>query len=455
MSYHLNLKDRYFFLVELNRTLLLKFFFSGLLSILFLSGCKTDSREKNGLVHIEQHSGKYIVFRNNKPFEIKGASGFTNLEQLSLAGGNTFRTWDTTNLSAILDEASRNHLAVIVGLPMPLNEGEELSFYSNEKAVAQLNAAYTTLVNKFRKHPALLFWCLGNELSFPNKPKYLKFYQSFNDLVDMIHRVDPDHPVTTTMINFHQKNVFNIKFRTDIDIISFNTFGGLRSLSEELKDFEWIWDGPFLVTEWGIDGPWPGHDQTLWGAYIEQTSTKKAEQYLAVYKKFMPVDNPRFLGALVFYWGSKQETTPTWFSLFDENGAASEAVGTMQYIWTNKWPARKPPRIKYMLLDNKGAKDNILYNPHTKVVARVLTDHSDTSHYTYRWHIEPEDWYVYNYVANSRKQKPIDHLFIEEQDTTAIFRAPEREGPYRVFVSVYDRNGLFSTTNTPFYVVEP
>lgn len=33
------------------------------------------------------------------------------------------------------------------------------------------------------------------------------------------------------------------------------------------------------------------------------------------------------------------------------------------------------------------------------------------------------------------------------------FVAPAVEGPYRVFATIYDDQGNFSTCNTPFYVV--
>jgi hypothetical protein len=95
-----------------------------------------------------------------------------------------------------------------------------------------------------------------------------------------------------------------------------------------------------------LKGPWTTDAQNAWGAYIENTSTKKAEQYLTIYQKYMPVNDPGFLGSMVFYWGQKQELTPTWFSLFDENGAETEMVQVMQYLWTGIKVPEKAPYIK-------------------------------------------------------------------------------------------------------------
>jgi hypothetical protein len=425
-----------------------------LIIAIFFLGCKDGSTiEYNRKVFINFEKGQYTVYREGKPFNIKGASGFTNLKTLREAGGNTIRTWDTTNLSAILDEAKINKLGVIIGLSMPENTDMHV-FYNQPELAAKQFKDYSALVRKYKDHPAILFWCVGNELPFPNKPSYLNFYKTFNAIVDMIHLEDPDHPVTTTVLNLQEKNIINIALRTDIDFISINIFGAIRNLQPELKALEWIWKGPFLITEWGIDGPWDVYQQTAWAAYIENTSTKKSELLLERYQQFMPVDEPRFLGSLVFYWGQKQETTKTWFSIFDEQGRASAAVDVMQYIWTAKWPQHKAPQIKYMLLDEKGAKDNIMLSPGVTASAKLLLDQVDTVGLSYTWEIQPEDWFKINGANSIKKVESIENLINFQGQSTTTFRTPDKEGPYRLFVFVKDRFGKFATSNTPFYVLE-
>jgi hypothetical protein len=425
-----------------------------LFTAIILVGCKQKyTPSPNAAVKIINNNGQYQIIRNGEPFIIKGVAGYTNLKKLAEAGGNTIRTWDTTNLEAILKQADTLHLAVIAGLPMADNDFLD-KFYKNPAYVSAQFKAYKALVSKYKKHPSLLFWCLGNELPFPYKPNYNIFYKTFNNIVDMIHQDDSDHPVTTTMINFQKKNIFNIKLRTNIDFISFNTFGEIRTLSKDLKDFEWYWDGPFMITEWGIDGPWADHPQTTWGAYIEDSSTKKAEKYLSIYKKYMPVDNPRFLGSLVFYWGHKQEATPTWFSLFDDTGAASEAVNAMSYIWTNRRPAHKAPQVKFMLLDYRGSKDTLLFKPGQMLDATVYLNGTDTLNLTYKWQVNKEDWYRAGKRSSDKKLKPLDSLAVFQKDRKFFFKAPQKEGPYRVYVRVYDKYGNYANCNTPFYVID-
>ncbi|WP_121201771.1 hypothetical protein [Mucilaginibacter gracilis] len=208
-----------------------------------------------------------------------------------------------------------------------------------------------------------------------------------------------------------------------------------------------------MITEWGIDGPWEGTRQTAWSAYIEPTSTKKAEQYTAKYKAQMPVDDPRFLGSFIFYWGQKQETTQTWFSLFDENGFKTGAVASAQYLWTGNWPANEAPQIKYMLVDAKGANDNILYEPNQKANAEVFMLKPGHNIIKIQWQIFQEDWYKKDNINNTNKPIEIAGLITQKNELKATFITPAKAGPYRIFANLYDNYGNMATCNTPFYVV--
>ncbi|MGX5820681.1 glycoside hydrolase family 2 TIM barrel-domain containing protein [Chitinophaga lutea] len=405
-------------------------------------------------VYIGQSGGRYTIFRDGKPFTIKGAAGAEELKALKEAGGNTVRTWDTVRLGALLDEAQAAGLAVIPGLYIPTSN--TLDFYRDTAAVTALCQAYERVVERYKGHPALLMWCLGNEVDFPYRPRFQPFYKAYNRLLDMIHARDPDHPVTTAVVNFNRRNIYNLRWKVpQLDLISLNIFGQLENLRSDLKDFAWFWDGPFVITEWGINGPWESFT-TAWGAPLENTSNKKADIYLQRYKDYMPVEDARFLGACVFYWGHKQEVTHTWFSLFAPNGARSATAQTMQYIWSGKEPDHKAPALKYMLIEGKGAGDNILLGPGADHSAELLLESPGNDSLRYEWEIMPEDWFIrFRYDANLRKPPVLDSLLLSQEGNTARFRTPLREGPYRIFVTVYDTYGNFATTNTPFYVVAP
>jgi len=418
---------------------------------LLLMNCNTSPSKsiKHGTVYVTKEGEGYALYRNGQPFSVKGASGYTHLEKLREIGGNTIRTWDTVNLGAILDEAQRNHLAVIAGLSMPVSAYLDY-FYKDTAKVAAQYQAFERTVRQYKDHPALLMWCLGNELNFTWKPGYGAFYKTYNRLLDMIHSTDPDHPVTSTMPNLNIVQTMMIKWKVhDLDLISINTFGKLELLNAQLKKYAWCWKGPFLITEWGAYGPWES-ERTNWEAPIENTSTKKAEHYELLYKQ-LPQNNPRFLGALVFYWGQKQETTPTWFSMFDEGNASTEAVNTIQYLWTGKRAVNQPPQIKYMLLNNKGARDNIILPPGDQQTAELLLEDRRADTLKVHWQILQEHWF------GELHQAPLtmlDTLLPADNKLRLTFKAPLKEGPYRIYAKVMDEHGNISTANTPFYIVE-
>ena len=415
--------------------------------IFSLSSCGNNPVKHNRKVYISEEKGKYTLYRNGKPYYIKGAAGFTNLEKLHEIGGNTIRTWDTLNLASILDDAQKNNMAVIVGLPLPESKYTDF-IYNNPAKVSKLIAENKKIVNRFKNHPALLIWCVGNELIFENNLKHYNFYKSFNAIVDMVRQNDPDHPITTTIISLRE--IPGMKLFTDVDFISINIFSSLSSLRGKMEKFSAFYSDPFLITEWGIAGPWL-QDKNAWGAHIESTSTKKAEQYLEMYN-YIPSENSRLLGSFVFYWGYKQETTSTWFSLFNEKGKGTEAVGVMQYLWTGKWPKTMAPKLNYMLVDGKGAKDNIIFKPGVTAQATLSMPVVDSSGTTV-WEIYPEDWYVNNNKKNTKKIKPVAGAIVSSKYLNATFKAPDKEGPYRIFATIYDSNGNFATCNTPFYVI--
>lgn len=419
-----------------------------------MSACRRSPGPASRKVYIAQSGGRYTIFRNGQPFTVKGAAGTGQLAALRGAGGNTIRTWDTLHLGVLLDEAEANGIAVIAGLSIPVSS--TFGFYRDTAAVSALCQAYERVVERYKNHPALLMWCLGNEVDFPYRPRFRPFYKAYNRLLGMIHERDPDHPVTTALINFDRRNIYNLRWKVpQLDLISLNIFGELPQLRNDLQQFAWFWDGPFLITEWGINGPWES-ETTAWGAPIENTSNKKAEQYYQRYTEHMPVNDPRFLGACVFFWGQKQEVTHTWFSLFSRNGETSATAQIMQYIWTGHEPPHKAPNLRFMLVDDKGARDNILVGPGTAHSATLTLESPGHDSLRLTWEVLPEDWFIrFRGDVNPRKPPSLDSLLISREGMKATFRAPLTEGPYRIFVTVHDAYGNFASANTPFYVIAP
>jgi hypothetical protein len=168
----------------------------------------------------------------------------------------------------------------------------------------------------------------------------------------------------------------------------------------------------------------------------------------------MPLDSKRFLGSFVFYWGFKQETTSTWFSMFDSNGNKSEAVDVMGLLWKKKRPEHKAPQINYMLVDKLGAKDNVIYTVNDRGSAEIKLLEGNENITGVKWEILQEDWFKKGISSNTTLIKAEKGLIISASGLNVTFRTPGREGPYRIFATVYDKFGNYSTCNTPFYVMD-
>ena len=57
---------------------------------------------------IKQVDGAYALYRDGKPYYIKGAGGFSHYDELKACGGNSIRTWSEENAQQVLDELARS-----------------------------------------------------------------------------------------------------------------------------------------------------------------------------------------------------------------------------------------------------------------------------------------------------------------------------------------------------------
>ncbi|WP_282122973.1 glycoside hydrolase family 2 TIM barrel-domain containing protein [Algibacter mikhailovii] len=402
-------------------------------------------------VYIKKSDGKFNIIRNGEVFYIKGAAGNKYLKELSSIGGNTIRVYDTINLGAILDSARIYNLAVIVDIYMP-KYNQSNDFYSFEENRMKLGLNIKHLVNRYKNHPSLLFWNLGNEINYPIVLMKNDFIDTFNNLIDSIHDIDPNHPVTTSIIR--KKEVFSVLFHSpQLDLFGFNIFGHIKSLESDIRIANFLVKPfPYYLSEYANNGPWE-EELTKWYVPVEQTTTKKAEQFSERYELYIKTDK-QSLGSLAFYWGNKQECTHTWFSIFDEKGNKSNTFYALESAWNNKSYIQNNSHvgIKYMLIDNKGAKDNLVYKPNEIKYATLYLEGEVDSTYTYEWNIYKEKWHEHHSVELINR--PIlcsDSL--NNSYRAFSFKTPLYEGSYRLFVNVYDNKGNFSSSNIPFYVL--
>jgi len=389
-------------------------------------------------------SAGWELRRNGEPYFIKGAGGQGHLLELVEAGGNSIRTWDADHAGAVLDRAHALGLTVTVGIWL---EHERHGFnYGDADAVASQLEEARRLVERYKDHPALLMWGLGNEAEGDGSNPLV--WKAINDVATMVKQIDPNHPTMTVIAEIGGAKLQNLRDHCpEIDMVGINSYGGLASLAERLRKASL--DRPYVVTEFGPLGQWEVA-KTSWGVPIEQTSTQKARFCADGYKRSIADQRGRCLGGYVFAWGNKQEVTPTWYSLFLEDGGATETVDVMTRAWTGAWPENRAPSIERINL----AGDLEQIKTGSKYRARVVATDREGDELDIRWVVQSES--TDRKTGGDFEKTPPVHpcAIISSDGPSLLFKAPDRPGAYRLFVYVFDGHGGVATGNIPFQAID-
>lgn len=397
-------------------------------------------------VELRLKDSSYQLFRNGQPYFIKGAGGSAYPDRIVAYGGNSIRTWGTRGAQKILDSAYKYNLTVLMGLDVA---SERHGFnYDDTAAVRKQLERLRGEVVKYKDHPALLAWGIGNELNLQYKNP--RVWDAVNEISKMIHELDPNHPTTTVLAGVNKTVVDYIIERTkDIDLLSINTYGGLAGLPRTLRQAGW--NGAYMVTEWGPTGHWEGL-QTTWKSSIEETSSEKAAVYKSRYEFSIERDKEKCIGSYVFLWGQKQERTPTWYGLFTEKGEESEVMDVMQYLWSGSWPKNKAPHLYSLQVNNKKSLDNIYLAPGNNYNAIAVATDPDNDKLSYRWELMPEPTQLSTGGDFEARPKSMEGFVTPGAGGNAVFKTPEQEGAYRIFVYITDGHNNVATANIPFFV---
>jgi hypothetical protein len=395
-------------------------------------------------VQIVSSQGNWQLLVDNQPFFIKGVVGHTYLEKVKEYGGNSVRIGSRKDE---LDLAQQLGLKALVNLPA---NAERYGFdYNDTGAVKKQTERIIEIVQKTKDHPAVMMWTIGNEIDWipGNKPYNPKLWDAINDAAKAIKAIDPDHPVMTVIGTSSMEKVAEIvKQCPDLDLLGINTYGDIYTLPETLKKYGW--NKPFVIAEWGPDGYWEVK-KTAWGAPYEQTGREKLDCYEQKYRK--AIENGQCLGSYVFYWYHKQETTHTWFSMFNEKGEETPLPKLMKQLWTGERDANLAPVVDSLNIDKFVRYQDIILKAGSEHKAVVTATDPDNDKLSFYWEVRPEAVYA-SYAGQGEKEpKPIPGLILDQKKAIS-FIAPKEKGAYRLFVYVTDCNNQFSTANLPFLV---
>lgn len=419
--------------------------------LMAISACTSNHQVGNQIdtaqkVEIGQKDGRFNLLVEGEPYFIKGAVGWTRLDELAQAGANSLRS-----KISLLDEAHELGFSMLVNLPMG---SERNGFdYDNEEAVREQFEKVKKIVEEHKDHPAVLMWSIGNELDhIPGDLDYnLKVWDAVNDIAGMIKEIDPNHLVMTVVGYGKLEKIKDIIEKCpNLDLLGINAYANIMNVPEWLRKYNWT--KPYVVTEWGPSGWWEV-PKTKWGVVIEETSTEKAAVYKERYEKII-LDDSLCVGSYVFLWTSnRQERTHTWFNMFHDD-QRTQTIEVMQKLWSGKEPENKAPRIHGLMINGKNALDNVTLNSGSINKAEVIASDPDKDELKIDWELLPEPTKFGTYAGQGEVKPEGVKGFIKEQQNGQIeFEVPaDEEINYRLFVYINDKQGNIATANIPFFV---
>ncbi|MDG1332471.1 MAG: glycoside hydrolase family 2 TIM barrel-domain containing protein [Crocinitomicaceae bacterium] len=426
-------------LSERNNALLKRALFSMIVFFSFTSFSQVEP------VTVSKEDGKWTLLVKGEPFYIKGAGGEKHLDVLLECGGNTIRTWGVENAQEVLDLAQKKGLKVMMGLWV---QHERHGFdYNDEDKIRKQLESFRLAVRRYKDHPALLLWGIGNEyeLQYNNT----KVWKAVNDIAEMVQEEDPNHPTSTVTAGTNDVKVAFVKNElTAIDIYGINTYGDIGNVHKVLEKANF--ERPYMITEWGPNGHWES-PKTRWGASIEQTSSEKAAVYKDRYEKYIWDKREQCLGSFAFLWGQKQEYTSTWYGVFTEDGEPTEAIDVLEYNWKGEFPENRAPKIEDLKINGNQLEKNTILGGNEKVSIEVLATDMNSDKLKYSWELYPESTDLKS--GGDAENKPVSILgrLSKKSSPKVEMKAPIREGKYRLFVTVTDGVRV-SYANIPFYV---
>ena len=185
-------------------------------------------------VELQKTDAGWQLLRGGEPYFIHGAGGDGPLDQLAAAGANSVRTWGG-DVGTLLDDAHALGMTVTVGIWLG-HERHGFDYSDAKQVEAQLERARQAVL-RYKDHPALLLWAVGNEMEGFESGDNPAIWKAVNDVAAMIKELDPHHPTMTVTAFVHGERIeFLHKRSPAIDIHGINTYGGALTLAERYRE---------------------------------------------------------------------------------------------------------------------------------------------------------------------------------------------------------------------------
>jgi hypothetical protein len=430
------------------------------LSLFVFSSCsekKVVIGNISGKIHLIKEQGKWTLYRNAKPYFIRGAHGAGDMDMLKKIGGNSVIVYHNQTNMAFLDRA--HALDISVSVVLDIHKVRFGYDYTDNAVIIPQRNMVLDFVKKYKDHPAILFWIIGNEAHIMRRNN-IALWKEVNVLSGMIHEIDPDHLTTSTVASYPTKTYDPLQIRVfapDLDFISLNIYEFAHRVKRERKNIIWGTDRPYMISEWGAQPYWT-MENSEWGAIIEPHSStyEKTQQIIQNYAVCYERDAEWCFGTYVFYFGEKQERTHTSFSLLLHGKYKTQALESVEYCWKKEISGNLCPRITYEQLETEHPYKSMYLKTDSIYAYNILAEDPESEPLTMAWEIRREGAYFRKF-GGQREPEPEyisgmmqPFLFMEQ----LRFRTPQEEGAYRLFIYIYDTSNNAAYLNMPFYALD-
>ena len=387
---------------------------------------------------VEKVDNKWTLKVNGEPFKIKGATfGYdkdvdnydTYFKDLAYLGVNTVRTWATGETTLqLLDAAERHGMKVMVGIWMRhgrpgMEDDDHFDYLTDKAGMEDMYNNAVEAVNKYKDHPAVLTWGVGNEvyLNMATDEEKLVYSKFLERVCSQIKSLDPNHPISsveawTFGLDWWENHV------PSLDIYGLNSYGpGAGFLQEELNKRNI--DKPYIITEFGVTGEWDAQADKN-GVKIEPTDKDKYNAIAKGYKDWI-LNKPSCLGVYVFHYSSGVDFGGVWLMSHFE-GRYRPQYWAIREAYTGNKPENEVPEISTFSLPDENYKSGT-WIPVTLNVKDPENDKLNIS-------------FHYNQREGSRKRRnQINSLNFRGSLSEGFeIELPKENGPIKIYTYVED-----------------
>lgn len=380
--------------------------------------------------------GNWKLMVNGNEFFIKGLCWGVDLNKenedyyfgmVKDLGANAVRVWGIGPETQDLMDTLAKH-GVMIDLGIWLQQNGRVNYVTDDQYKEKTLKEIEENVLKFKDHPALLMWNIGNEVIFTLKTEEEKiaFAKYLEQICQRVHQLDPNHPITYASAWALDFPPFK-KYTPSLDIYGTNCYnaGAVLSAVEELRKLGV--DRPYLVTEFGNPGDFDAPKDDNGQAMDYLSDAEKAQAYSEIWQKgILPNKDKNCLGGFVFIFGGKEDSGGVWYNLVMD-GKKRASYWAVREAFTGRKAENLPPNIeKFTISKTSGLK------PGEKIVVKVIASAWQGSALNYKFKISGLPGYG-NHVVEIESEKHAEDAF--------AIKVPLKDGVYRIYAYVTDNSG--------------